>query len=443
MIMTANQFNAAPAPPAQAFIDKVRTRTRSNRRQHGFTLVELVVVIAIIAILIGLLLPAIQKVREAANERQATLKLRQIASAQKAFFRGHGAYAVSFDQLGLAGELTCSNADCSSAQNQGYIYQLILSPSGGVWKAIGTPAAVGKTGSAKFTIDQTETIASAPIPEAEAAQKQMFDNINAQAVPTLFRLVLQRPSDFQTIPPALENRATSIRAFNQLDLNGDGKVTFTEILNYNGIGSDIIGGYLAFLGREMELGAGGEDVNTLPGVSLEMLSLQGNLTGNLFSPRGNNTYLQADIGGLSDLNSGSPISGATLTNTVPAVQLAGFGDGSVRFVQGNEDGGVFRRASFFSQLSPPDAETTNAWGGVWTFTDQEGNSVNGILIGLLSPAGSQKSLRGFVIATHAVGDWNGINGNGDATINWGDQTLQGNFHADFQLVPAVQRRGKQ
>src|SRR5438132_43032 len=268
MIMTANQFNAELAPPARVFVNKVRTRARSNQPQLGFTLVELVVVIAIIAVLIGLLLPAIQKVREAANERQATLKLRQIASAQKAFFRSHGAYAGSFDQLGLGGEFVCSNPDCSSRQNQGYIYQLVLDTSGGVWRATGIPAAVGKTGSAKFTIDQTEIIASAPIPEAEAAQKQMFDDINAQAVPTLFRLVLQRPSDFQTIPPALENRATSIRAFNQLDLNGDGKVTFTEILNYNGIGSDIIGGYLAFLGREMELGAGGEDVNMLPGVSL-------------------------------------------------------------------------------------------------------------------------------------------------------------------------------
>jgi len=134
-----------------------------SKRRRGFSLIELLIVIAIILIIIMIAAPRLSRARMYAQETAALAAIKTIQTVQVQYYSQYGKYATSLQELGPPSSGAASPAaadliqnDLASGEKQGYKFTVTGTPGGYIVNA--NPVAFNSSGSRTFWSDQSMTI---------------------------------------------------------------------------------------------------------------------------------------------------------------------------------------------------------------------------------------------------------------------------------------------
>ena len=121
----------------------------------GFSLIELLIVVAVIGIIAAFSIPSLVKSKAAANEKVAIVYMRNWTAAQELYHTRFGVYADADNQLFNAGLIDGRG----SADSHGYTFSIDNgSNSLYTWWGTSRPDVPGQTGSRWFYTDHTGVI---------------------------------------------------------------------------------------------------------------------------------------------------------------------------------------------------------------------------------------------------------------------------------------------
>ena len=124
-------------------------------KKHGFTLIELMIVVAIIAIIAAIAIPNLMRSKMQSNESAAISNLKAICSAQVTYHAANGVYTTSFGDL-TGGTPPFLDGNWDGATKQGYKYT--LGGDADDFTCTADPATMNKTGSKGFFVDSTAQV---------------------------------------------------------------------------------------------------------------------------------------------------------------------------------------------------------------------------------------------------------------------------------------------
>ena len=143
------------------------------RSRHGFTLVEIMIVVAIISLLAAIAIPNLLRARHNANEAAAIAALRTISTACESFRSAQTPTAYPANLAALSGavppyiDAALAGAVAAGTARQGYFHIYVM-VSNNEFTCTSSPAAPGTTGTRIFFVNETGVIrlnnaAGAPI----------------------------------------------------------------------------------------------------------------------------------------------------------------------------------------------------------------------------------------------------------------------------------------